>query len=120
MSNEDKQEEKSKFTPNQDRYAIASRPHACESDAGDALNAFFTEVSKLREKHQVPEVVIVAVAYHINADEKEPVTHSAAFGDKRLSAALAAAAYGTYTASVIEQAKYLESLAAGSGRAVSK
>jgi hypothetical protein len=99
------------FGPNEERYKIASEPHADEDVAAHALHAFFHELGALREKHKIPEVVIVAAAYHGEGDYKQTVAQAAAFGNERTFPDLAAAAYRIYVLPILERA---EDLAAAS------
>lgn len=98
--------------PNPKRYEIASRPHSSESEATNALGQYLAEVSRLREKYRIPEVVIVAATRYINADKQETVCQAASFGNQRFAPELAACAFGTYVTPILERARNLESIAA--------
>jgi len=103
----------SEFNPNPERYKIASEPHESADAAEAALDAFFTALGELREKHHVPEVVIVAAAYH---GDRMPVAKSAAFGDSRLHPELAAAAHRLYVQPILDHAESLRESAAKTRR----
>lgn len=99
-----------KFGPNPERYRIASEPHVSEPAAIEALDKFFAGVSQLREALRIPEVVIVAAAYHGTGSTSELACSSVAFGNAYLRPELGSIAFRLYTAPVIDRAKKLQSL----------
>lgn len=96
------------FGPNEERYKKASEPHADEEAAAHALRMFFHDLGELREKHKIPEVVIVAAAYHGTNDDKLTVAQAASFGNAMCFPDLAAAAYRIYVKPILDRAASLD------------
>lgn len=105
----------SSFGPNMKRYEIASQPHASEADAKSALEQYIYEVSRLREKYQVPEVLVAAVSRHMENGIQKQLCQSASFGDQRYAPELAAELFGAFAGPIVERARRLESIAMSPG-----
>lgn len=52
-----------------EHYAKMAAPHANEAAAQAALDAFFVDIDAARERHRIPEVVIVSGAIHDGAGD---------------------------------------------------
>ena len=83
-------------------------PFETEADAKAAADAFMSEVSALREKYGVPDVVI-AVAVYLKSGTM--LTSIGARGNPVSSALLAASMYGTFAAPMVQHAKHVAALA---------
>ena len=98
--------------PNQKRYEIASRPHATMGDAEEAARAFYADVSALREKHKIPEVIIVVGMNVANLESDTSMTvNVCSFGNPRAAPVLGSIAYREFTAPTIKRASRLKKLA---------
>lgn len=49
---------KSKWVNNPDKYERLSKPFETQEEAEKAMKAFLNAVSKIREKHKIPDVLI--------------------------------------------------------------
>lgn len=91
------------FGPNEERYKKASEPHHDKESAEHALHLFYQDLGLLREKHKIPEVVIVSATYY--GDKKlKTACMASAFGNSATWPELAAAAYRMYVLPIIERA----------------
>lgn len=100
-------ETKPPFGPNEERYNKCAQPHADANAANSAIEAFFAELGALREKHGVPEVLVVAAAYHGTEEERKAACTSIMFGRYELAPDLAAAAHGFYVRPILDRAEEL-------------
>jgi hypothetical protein len=98
--------------PNQKRYDIASQPHATMGDAEEAVRAFYAEVSVSREKHKIPEVIIV-VGMSVTSLQSDTsiAVDVCSFGDPRVAPVLGSVAWREFTAPTIKRAEKLKKLA---------
>lgn len=77
------------------RYRELSRPHESSAAFETALTAFFEDVRIAREKHRIPDVLVVVQANVLVGDGLEGrVGGSMYFGDSLMESSLAAWALG--------------------------
>lgn len=100
------------YGPNPERYADLSSPVAKE-ECLTSLKAFLDDLSRLREKHRISDVITVCGKYCFDKEEdrKYIATMTLSMGDSSVSAELGSVAYAMYTAPVVESAMKLVELA---------
>jgi hypothetical protein len=81
-------------------------------DAEEAARAFYADVSSLREKHKIPEVIIV-VGMNVTSLQSDTsmAVDVCSFGDPRVAPVLGFVAYREFAAPTIKQAERLKKLA---------
>ena len=83
------------FEPNAQRYREASEPHKSEEAANEALEAFFHELSELRVKHHVKDLLLIYGVAVEDADGQEyAAMGTTGFGNQTLWESMAAFAFG--------------------------
>lgn len=95
-------------------YERVSQPHASVDTANDAVTKFFEGIAKLRKRHKIAELLVVAGVY-VEGEGQEDVLQVAGFaaGDSRVGATLGAHAYAQYTKPEIDRAERLRKAAQG-------
>ncbi len=79
--------------------------------AEQAALAFYAEVSVLREKHRIPEALIVVGMYVSGQAESQLTVDACSFGDPHVAPILAAVAWREYTAPTVKRAEELKKIA---------
>jgi hypothetical protein len=81
--------------PNPARYRRLAEPFSSSAAAHDAMNAFFAAVGKVREEHEIPDVVMgVRVGYISEDGEFLEFAASLNLGDSSKAEAIAAFTFG--------------------------
>lgn len=75
-------------------YRRMSEPHESIETANAAWLAFYDDVRAVREKHRIPDVLIVAELAFINNGEEAHAPVCSTIGNARIAVELAAFAYG--------------------------
>lgn len=84
-----------KTIKNPARYRKLSEPFPDFGKANEALNAFYTELEALREKHKMPDVYVITRVNAMDDDGEEGNAFSTAhFGDSLLAEGMVAYALG--------------------------
>lgn len=86
-------------------YREISTPFTDVEKANEALAAFFADVKAARDKHQIPDVVVLCEVSHVLEDEEVRGSASCNFGDSLKTLPMIAKAYGA------EQARHEDMLA---------
>ncbi len=83
------------FKPDPKRYRQASEPHPSRQAAEEAVNAFYDELSELRVKHRIRDMLVV---YSVSFEEKDGQESASfgntGFGNPSLWESMAAFVYG--------------------------
>jgi len=86
-------------------YREISTPFADVDKANQALDAFFADVKAARDKHQIPDVVVLAEVSHVLDGQEVRGSASASYGDSLKPLLMLAQAYGA------EEARHADMLA---------
>ena len=82
-------------TDDPSKYREISKPFVDGNEANQAITQFVNDVQAAREKHRIPDVVILCEISHL-LDEVEVRGHSSAsFGDSSKTLTMIARAYGS-------------------------
>jgi hypothetical protein len=65
------EEQKELFESNPARYRALSAPFASTKEAGEAIDAFWSDVKAARIKHRIPDVLVALAVNGLNEDGKE-------------------------------------------------
>ena len=116
---DDQPQDPLEMSANPGLYNMLKPPRADLGEAESSVDAFLREVSVLRVRHRIPEVLVLA-AVHFVPDPAKPddtvAIKGVAYGHPDYRAQLGALAFNTYTLPTIQQAEALQGLAMNQGK----
>lgn len=100
---------------NHELHERLARPRDTKEEAEKDMMGFLDGLKELREKHRIPEVMVMVAVNHREGQKVASRCRSLALGAPELRPKLGAMAYRMYTMPLIKEASELLEMARGAG-----